>query len=136
MFTKTRLRQVLRSSGCLRPRDHIKGMLEAQRQRLRWHAAQPPSHEDEAAGRDFSRESWVIKVPVATRRLMRSWQMTGHNKRSRVTDATPEFSAPVDDNIKGFAYASEPAVTYNRDNERPIPFSSEREEWDGVRGDI
>ena len=118
MFTKTRLRQVLRSTGCLRPRDHLKGLVDAQRL-LRCHQAHPPTYDEEVAGRDTSGERWFIKVPTPTRRLMRSWEMTGRTKRSRVTGATPEFSEPVAEGVKEFAYAStvvtlrEPTTTGN-----------------------
>ena len=106
MFTKTRLRQVLRSTGCLRPRDHLKGLVDAQRL-LRCHQAHPPTHDEEVAGRDTGHERWFIKVPTATRRLGKSWLMTGRNKRSRVVKgATPVFSNPVAEGVKEFAYAS------------------------------
>jgi len=106
MFTKTRLRQVLRTMGCLRPRDHLKGLVEAQRL-LRCHQAHPPTHDEEVAGRDTGHERWFIKVPTATRRLGRSWLMTGRNKRSRVAkDVTPVFSERVAEGDHEFTYAS------------------------------
>ena len=117
MFTKTRLRQVLRSTGCLRPRDHLKGLVAAQRL-LRCHQAHPPTYDEEVAGRDTSGERWFIKVPTPTRRLMRSWEMTERNKRSRVMKGvTPEFSEPVAEGVKEFAYASTVAVTRANVNE-------------------
>ena len=116
MFTKIRLRQVLRSTGCLRPRDHLKGLVEAQRL-LRCHQAHPPTHDEEVAGRDTQGERWFIKVPVPTRRLGKSWLMTGRNKRSRVTGIAPVFSEPVAEGDHEFVYASTVVVTRANVNE-------------------
>ena len=109
MFTKTRLRQILRANGCLRPRDHLKGCEEAGKL-LRCYQAHPPMMVDEVAGRDMSHEQWFSKVPVRTRRLMRSWEMTGRNGHVRVTGSEPIFSPRVAEGVKEFTYASTLAV--------------------------
>ena len=81
-LTKFSLRRLLRQGGCLQSKRHARAMLEAGHP-LRCHEAHPPTMEDEIGGRDTRGERWFIKVPRATRRLMKSWQMTGRTRRSR-----------------------------------------------------
>lgn len=114
MFTRTRLRQVLRANGCLRSRDHIKGC-EAAGKLLRCYLAHPPTAADE----EMETQSWYLRVPTPTRRLMKvNWgQLLGHNGRAKVTGETPVFSPRVAEGVKEFAYTSTVAVMRKNINE-------------------
>ena len=133
LWTRTGLRCYLRSGGCLRPRDHLKGM-EIRNRLARCHKAHPPTHEDE----ESETQRWFIVMPPATRHLLANragwayWHGDRRSKPLRTQKGDVKLSPPIPE----VNYVSERAITYRRDLERAIPFSSEREPWEGVRDDI